>query len=92
MGELPYFEAAKKQYGDKVEFLVLSKPGAPHEQSFSQHKGYTMTFGRDIDGFAAYGFQVIPSTVFINAQGKPVDQHIGGMDGEQLAAAISRIL
>lgn len=75
-----------------MTFLVLSKPGDPHEESFSKNNSYTMIFGRDIDGFATYGFKVIPSTVFFNAQGEAVGQHVGTLTESQLKSGVEQIL
>ena len=73
-------------------FLVLSKPGAPHEERFHKQKEYTMLFGMDVDGMKLFGFTAIPSTAFITREGKVVDKRVGGLDAAQLKAAIKQIM
>jgi len=75
-----------------VVFLVLSKPGAAHEERFHKQKGYTMLFGMDVDGMQLFSFSAIPSTAFIDKTGKVVDKYVGGMDEAQLKASITKIL
>lgn len=75
-----------------MQFIVLSRAGDSHPESFAKDNGYSMLFGKDIDGFATFGFKAIPSTAFIDAEGKLVDQHTGALDAAQLAEAIQQIL
>lgn len=84
--ELPYFDAAFKQYGDQVEFLMVDLADGQSETQeraarFIEESGYTFPVYFDLSGSAAYTYQLysIPQTIGVNAKGELVFSRVGGL-------------
>ena len=96
--ELPHFEKYYKQYGDKIQFLMIDvweeKSIQNDVKKFISDNGYTFPVFYDYDSSAdaAYGMGAIPVTIVINSSGELVEQHLGSMEEYELKALIDKIL
>ena len=84
--ELPYFEAAYQQYGDKIEFLMvdLADGGTETQESGARYiaeSGYTFPVYFDLSGSASNAYQLysIPQTVAVDANGNITFSQIGSL-------------
>ena len=97
--EMPDFDAAYQELGDKVQFLMVNLTDGNAETVESAaaciaQAGYTFPVFYDTASEAAmaYGVQSIPTTFFIDAQGAAVAYYTGTMPKELLDKGISMIL
>ena len=97
--ELPDFEKAFKEYGDKVQFIMLNQTDGGRDtfevvKKFIADNGYTFPVYYDdtFDATYAYSAFSIPMTVVIGADGKLVDTHIGMISGEKLVSYIEKVI
>ena len=97
--ELPDFERAFKEYGDKVQFIMLNQTDGGRDtvdvvNKFIADNGYTFPVYFDTTLAATYAYQAfsIPTTVVIDADGKIVDTHIGMISGEKLVSLIEKVI
>lgn len=97
--EMPEFEAAYQEYGDRIRFMMVNlTDGYSDTQEsaagFIEDKGYTFPVFFDTSAQAArtYGVSSIPVTCFIDARGNLVSQRIGMINADTLAQAIRQIL
>lgn len=96
--ELPYFDAAFRQYGDKVEFLMVDLADGQQETQarasrYIEESGYTFPVYYDLSGSAAYAYQLysIPQTVGVNAKGELVFSRVGGLPEETVMALAAEL-
>lgn len=96
--ELPYFDAAFRQYGDKVEFLMVDLADGRQETQarasrYIEESGYTFPVYYDLSGSAAYAYQLysIPQTVGVNAKGELVFSRVGGLPEETVMALAAEL-
>lgn len=96
--EMPEFESAFAEYGDKIEFMMVNLTDGSREtvsgaHEFIESKGYTFPIYYDSDrqGAMTYGVSSIPATYFIDADGNLTAYGIGALDGETLAKGIGMI-
>lgn len=88
--EMPYFESAYKQYGDKVKFVMLnivnSERNSEDGKNYIQNSGFTFPVFYETEGkaMAMYGVRGFPATFFIDKDGKLVDRNLGAISEEQL--------
>ena len=92
VGELPEFQAVYTERGGQFEMLGIAADSSKDAEGFVKQNGYTWTFGRSPEGFAAYQVRGIPTTLFVNSQGFVVDQVVGGMDRATFEAKLAKIL
>ena len=93
--ELPALEAAHVQYGDRVNFLAVSvKEDEGTVRRFADQFGLTLPVLLDGDGAVMDSYQVrgLPTTLFINAEGVIVSQHVGGLTDSTLADYLQPLL
>ena len=97
--ELPDFQAAYEQYGDKVNFVMVDLTGgggdnAADAQSLISKNGYTFPVYYDNDDSAASAYSVrsIPATCFINSDGSLQSSNTGAMNESSLTKAIESLL
>ena len=93
--EMPAFQAVYQELGDQVQFLMVDVGEHMDEGSaFIASAGYTFPVLYDVDGNAAYAYQVsaIPTTVFIRATGDIYTHHVGAMQEADLRATIEALL
>ena len=97
--ELPFFDAAYQNYGDRINFIVLDLVDSGDETvenglDFLSSNGYSfpLYFDSDFEGYGAYGTAYVPVTVLISADGGLVDSHTGGLSQSELQEMIDRLL
>lgn len=95
-GEMPGFQQAWQQYGDRMAFMMVDIPGFNGEtptraQQFIESNGYGFPVYFDTDGSAAaaYGINSIPRTYFINADGRIAAAATGALSEERLAEGLN---
>ena len=96
--ELPDFEAAYREYGNDVVFLMVNLTDGQREtmagvKSFLATNGYTFPVYYDTtyDAAYTYGVSSIPQTYFINREGQVEAKATGMISASQLASGIARI-
>lgn len=97
--EMPLMEDAYKEYGDKIQFMMIDFTGANGEtqekgEAYLKEKGYTFPVYFDNDSSAARAYKVmnIPLTYFVNDEGVIVKQMTGLMDEAAVQEGIDAIL
>ena len=97
--EMPHFEKAYREYGDRIEFMMINPTDGindTHESvdKFIEDYGYTFPVYRDTDVYAAsvYGINSFPNTFFIDSDGYVLGYMPGSMDEETLYACIDILL
>lgn len=97
--ELPDFNEAYQNYGDRVEFMMIDLTDGYREtqegaQAFSDENGYTFPLYFDLTGEAAnaYGITSIPVTVAIDAEGNVVFSQVGALTHDALESVVAQIL
>lgn len=94
--EMPFFQAAFQQYGDRVQFLMVNLCGYGNDRKADAKQmvadgGYTFPLLFDEAGEAAvaYAIRAMPTTVFVSAEGELLDQHIGMLDEATLMKTVA---
>ena len=97
--ELPAFDAAYQNYGDRINFLILDLIDSGNESvqnglDFVAANGYGFPLFFDSlgEGYSAYGTGYVPVTVLISADGGLVDVHVGGLSEQDLQGMIDQLL
>ena len=96
--EMPYFESAYKEYGDKVQFIMLnpvkSERSSNGGKDFIKTAGYTFPVFYETEGKAVsqYGLRGFPATMFIDAQGSLVSKNVGAITQNKLDENIQALL
>ncbi|MBV9479294.1 MAG: redoxin domain-containing protein [Acidobacteria bacterium] len=80
--EMPWFEEMQKQYGPEgLQVVGIAMDDAPKEDisKFAKEMGvnYPILLGKEVVGEAYGGVQFLPSTFFIDRQGRIVDRIFG---------------
>ncbi len=98
-GELPYFEAAYRQYGDQIAFLMIDLcDGVRETQASAQElidsQGYTfpVLYDTESDFAITYGVYSIPMTLVITADGELIDGSIGAISQDVLNGYVEELL
>ena len=97
--ELPHFNEAYGQYGDRITFAVVDLTDGARETQESalahlRENDYSLPPLFDLDGTAAYTYSVssIPATFFIDAEGELVTYAVGALNREMLQQGIELLL
>lgn len=96
--EMPDFEAAYKQYGDQVQFVMLnavkSEKNSTDGESFIKSAGYTFPVFYDTDGNAVslYAIRGFPATIFIDKDGNIAEKNLGKITRAKLDANIQKLI
>lgn len=97
--EMPDFEAAYKEYGDTIHFMMINMTDGFQEtvekaKSFLADVGYTFPvyFDTESEAAIAYNATSIPATYFIDAEGNLVVYARGMLDAENLQKGIDILL
>lgn len=97
--ELPDFEKMYKQYGDKVEFMMINMTDGQREtrdtaKDFININGYTFPVYYDESFSASYAYSTgsIPVTVIVDSGGTVVAHRTGVISGKELETYIKHIL
>ena len=97
--EMPAFDQAFAQYGDRVQFLMVNLTDN-YQETLESAKTFLETvdykfpvfFDTKMEGGIAYGVTGIPATYFINAQGQVVARAVQSLDYDTLDRGIGMIL
>lgn len=96
--EMPEFDAAYKEYGEEIHFVMVNLTDGSRETidsaaEYIEEQGYSFPVYFDTESSAAiaYGVLSIPVTYFIDAEGYGVAQARGALDGETLRMGIEMI-
>lgn len=96
--EMPEFNDKYLELGDEVQFLMVNMTTSSREslekaQSLIAEQGYSFPVFFDTEGEAAqtYGVYSLPTTIFIDAEGRAVAQATGAIDAEILQTGIDMI-
>ena len=91
VAEMPDFEAVHRQLGDRVAFVGVNLTDEPSAaDALARRTGVTYDLARDADGrlFEAMGGFSMPTTFFVSAEGRIVDQHSGQLARSRLERLI----
>ena len=96
--EMPDFDETCKNLAGKVEFVMVNITDGTSEtvasaSGFIADAGYSFPvyYDTDLDAAGTYGISSIPTTFFINAEGKLVAYYTGAMSAATLAQGIMMI-
>jgi thiol-disulfide isomerase/thioredoxin len=96
--EMPYFNELYKELGDEVQFMMVDLVDGSREtvdaaKAFIKENGYEFPvyFDTDQEAAIAYGIYSIPTSIFIDAEGKIVRSITGSMTKTDLLAEIENI-
>lgn len=96
--EMPYFNEVYKELGDEVQFMMVDLVDGSREtvdtaKAFIKENGYEFPvfFDTDQNAAIAYGIYSIPTSIFIDAEGKVVRSITGTMTKADLLVEIENI-
>ncbi len=96
--EMPDFDAKYRELGEEVQVLMINMTDGSREtvekaSDFVKEKGYEFPvfYDTEFDAANTYGASSLPTTFFIDAQGKVTAQAKGAIDGETLQRGIDMI-
>ncbi len=93
--EMPALQAAHEAYADRVRFIGVNvQDSASTIQSFLEELGVTYEMVRDFNGalVVANGVAAFPTTLFIDTDGRIVEQVAGELTPESIERAIGELL
>ena len=97
--EMPDFEEAYLELGEEIHFLMVNMTDGSRETvetaaEFIARQGYTFPVFYDtaLSAAMAYSVYSLPTTYFIDAQGRAIAQATGAIDAETLQRGIDMIL
>ena len=94
--EMPDFQETYEEMGGRINFLMVNATGSEtlaEAKAFIESSGYTFPVLYDTKDSAsmAYGVSSLPTTYFIDAQGRAVAQATGAISKELLLKGIGMI-
>ncbi len=96
--ELPGFNNLCNEYAGKVNFMMVNVEEGNERTvnmvyDFVQENNYTFPLYYDLSGEASreYSIRSIPMTLFIDSNGKIVEQHVGSMDEQTVREKIEAL-
>ena len=96
--EMPDFEMAYQEYGEKIQFLMINMTDGYQEtvssaNDFIKDKGYTFPvfYDSNLEAAKAYSVYSIPATYFIDAEGYIIAWGSGALSAENLQEGINYI-
>ncbi len=96
--ELPYFQAAYEQYGDRVDFMMINVDGSGNDVAtalaFMEENGYSFPvyFDLSYEASLTYGVNAIPMTLWVNAEGELVHAYNSMLTEEYLLHYIDKCI
>jgi peroxiredoxin len=93
--EMPDLEAVHQTFEDRVTFLGISfQDRRSDAQRIVDQTGVTYPLAEDLDGtvFNALEANVMPTTVFISAQGEVIDVRSGRMSAGEIQQRVERLI
>jgi len=93
VAEMPTIEALHQEFGEEMNFVGLAFEQAQSARAIVAETGVTYLTGLDEDGILLARFEGIamPTTVFIDAEGKIVETRIGEMSDAAFRAKLSEL-
>ena len=91
LAELPGFEGVYQTHGESVQFLGINlADDVASAQNVVEDTGITYPLARDPEGeaFTAFGALGMPTTVFLDAEGRIVELYTGELTAGELEARI----
>ncbi|MBA3898849.1 MAG: TlpA family protein disulfide reductase [Bacteroidetes bacterium] len=82
--EFPAFEEAKKQFGGKVNFIMVSDEPLEKLVKFKEKNNYTFTFLKSQDPLHKHGLRSFPTTYFYNEEGELVSRKTGSLSKNEI--------
>jgi len=96
--EMPEFQTAFEEYGDKIQFVMLNLTDGSQEteetaKEFIKEEKFTFPvfFDKELEGASLYNIYSIPETYFIDKDGNIKHQVKGSMDLEALKKGLDKI-
>lgn len=96
--EMPEFNEKYAQLKDEVEFLMVNMTDGGREtmqtaKKYVEDEGFSfpILYDKDSDAAMTYGVYSIPTTYFIDAQGRGIAQAAGAIDADTLQKGIDMI-
>ena len=92
--EMPDLQQVHSELGSKVAFLGMNNQDrAADGQSIANKAGVTYDLARDPNGdfLSAFGGIVMPTTVFISADGKVLEVHNGAFSADDLRSEVHKL-
>lgn len=96
--EMPDFDEACAEMGGEIHFLMVNMTTSDRESfekatALIDERGYSFPvfYDRDGDAAAAYGVYSLPTTYFIDAEGRGIARATGAIDRATLEKGISMI-
>lgn len=96
--EMPFYNEVFKELGGEVQFMMVdlvdgSRETVDSAKSFIKDNGYEFPifFDTDQEAAIAYGIYSIPTSIFIDADGKVVKSITGSLTKDDLLAEIENI-
>lgn len=93
--EMPAIERVHREFGDAVRIVGIDSQDDPAKAAaFAADAGITYELWSDElgDVFAALDLSTIPTTVFLNADGRIVDAHTGALTADELRRRVQDLL
>ncbi len=97
--EMPFFDAAYREYGDDVIFMMVNLTDGHSETpesaaAFADTNGYIFPIYHDLSGSAAKAYRVysIPMTLFVKADGSIAHEVPGAMNEKSFTARLESII
>ena len=97
--EMPDFDAAWRELGEDVQFLMINMTDGSRETVESasayvseQGFGFPVFYDTETEAALAYGAYSLPTTYFIDADGYAVARGVGALSAEDLRRGIDLIL
>jgi thiol-disulfide isomerase/thioredoxin len=92
--EMPDLQKVHSELGDKVAFLGMNNQDrASDGEAIAKQAGVTYDLARDPKGdfLSAFGGIVMPTTVFISADGKVLEVHNGAFSADDLRSEVHKL-
>jgi thiol-disulfide isomerase/thioredoxin len=89
--EFPEFEKIKQQYGEEVNFIMISDEPIDKITKFSKSNPYTFNYLKSSKDLSSYGINTRPTTYFYNAKGILVAKETASLDAAKLNEMIKKV-
>ncbi len=92
--EMPALEAAYQQHGDRISFLAVNvQEDKRTVNRFVRQYELSLPVPLDIDGevLRLYGVRGLPTTVFVDSEGRVTALHLGALTDESLAEYLAAL-
>lgn len=97
--EMPDFQEAYEEYGDRVEFLFINSTDGAREtrekaSAYLEEQGYTVPayYDEDMEAVYAYSINSLPTTILLDKEGKVAAYAPGLVEKEMLTAGLDTLL